>query len=91
VAFIKQKFGIDMPRPTFSSYKSQERARQERNAGSEGAAKGRPGRKPRAAASVVAHASNGVPNMALQIEALKTLCDSLGVDQVISIAQLFRK
>jgi hypothetical protein len=29
--------------------------------------------------------------MALQIEALKTLCDQMGVDQVKQIAELFRK
>jgi hypothetical protein len=41
--------------------------------------------------SASALTSNGSIGVAIQMEALKTLCDEMGVDQVKQIAELFRK
>jgi hypothetical protein len=80
VAYIKSKFGLDITNQQFSTVKFQEG---KKKAGGKAPAKrGRPAASP---------STNGVPNMALQIEAIKTLVDQLGVDQVVSIARLFAK
>lgn len=86
IAFIKAKFEIDMTPAHLSSYKSQQKAKAGKPAG-------RRGRAPRAETAVALPASgSNVPSgLAIQVEAIKSLVDVLGVDQVVSIARLFEK
>jgi hypothetical protein len=86
VAYVKEQFGITLNNGAFSTIKSQIK-----KAAGESKPRGKPGRPAGAKAAPAAKSSvNGVPNMALQIEAIKTLCTQLGVDQVKQIAELFR-
>lgn len=94
IAFIKAKFGIDITPAHFSSYKSQEKARLAKKAA--GGVPARRGRAPKGAPATVAvvapsPSSNGPAGLAIQVEAIKSLVDMLGVDQVVSIARLFGK
>ena len=89
IAYILKKFAIEMGKPMWSSYRSQEKARLAKKGGAEAA---KPGRKPGAPAAVTpAPLPNGSVGLAIQVEAIKTLVDQLGVDQVVSIARLFAK
>jgi hypothetical protein len=82
-AHIKEKYGLDVTPQQFSTYKSIANKKA-------GKAPGRRGRK--SGAAVAAKSStNGPAGLALQVEAIKSLVDQLGVEQVVSIAQLFRK
>jgi hypothetical protein len=90
VAYILKKFGIEVTKSQFSTYKSLDKKR-------DGATdKKKPGRKPTqpapaAVAPTPKPSSNGSSGLAIQVEAIKTLVDTLGVDQVVSIARLFAK
>src|SRR5947208_7612225 len=85
VAFILKKFGIEMGKPMWSSYRSQEKARAKKAGGGQPAAKR--GRKPRAAAAPAPVPSgNGPAGLSIQVEAIKSLVDTLGVEQGVSIA-----
>jgi hypothetical protein len=87
VKFVKEQFGITLNNGGFSTIKSQIN-----KAKGTSKPRGKPGRPAGAKAAPAAKPSaNGVPNMALQVEAIKTLVETLGVDQVVAIAQLFRK
>jgi hypothetical protein len=82
---IKEKYGLDVTPQQFSTYKSIANKKA-------GKAPGRRGRKPGAvAASAAKSTTNGPVGLSTQVEAIKTLVDTLGVEQVVSIAQLFRK
>ncbi|HEX4611053.1 MAG TPA: hypothetical protein VH092_22875 [Urbifossiella sp.] len=94
VAYILKKFGIEMGKPMWSSYRSQEKARLAKKAA--GGAPGRRGRTPRVDSAPVGApfpvpALNGSIGLAGSVGAIKELVDHLGVDQVVSIAKLFGK
>lgn len=84
-AFIKEKFGLDVSKPQFSSYKSQQKARAKK-AGGQATPKRRGVGNPK-----VTPTGNGPAGLAIQVEAIKTLVQDLGVEQVVSIARLFGK
>ncbi|HYH66062.1 MAG TPA: hypothetical protein VD866_15315 [Urbifossiella sp.] len=93
IAFIKARYGIEMGKPMWSSYRSQEKARQAKRAGGGST---RRGRAPRVASAVPDAASapapsNGSIGVAGSVQAIKSLCDQLGANQVVAIAQLFGK
>jgi len=73
VAFIKAKFGIDMPRMQFSAYKAQIRNREKKDSPAE--------KKPKMTASE--------DDVIGDIEAVKHLVERLGGDQVRRIIGLF--
>ena len=88
VAFIKQRFGIEMSKPHFSAVKSQLKKRD-----ADGAApKGRPGRKPEAAVEGYLAPPKVVPtgegDLLEALEAMKPLVASLGVEKVKRIVDL---
>jgi hypothetical protein len=85
-AYVKEKFGLDVTPQQFSTYKSIAKKKA-------GKAPGRRGRKPGAPASTAAvnSSTNGPAGLAIQVEAIKSLVDLLGVEQVVSIARLFGK
>jgi hypothetical protein len=91
VAFISKRFGVEVTRQQFSSYKSQEKARQQKKGGQE--ENGQQGKRAVEApvAEVVPAPRNGTPDVAESIQAIKSLVDTLGVDQVKQIAEIFRK
>jgi hypothetical protein len=87
VKYVKEQFDITLNNGAFSTIKSQLKKASGTNTSA-----GKRGRPAGAKAAATAKPStNGAPNMALQIETIKTLCSSLGVDQVKAIAELFRK
>ncbi|MCE9562116.1 MAG: hypothetical protein K8U57_08680 [Planctomycetes bacterium] len=87
VAYVKEQFGISLNNGSFSTIKSQLK-----KAGEESKPAGKPGRPAGVKAAPVAKpVATVIPNMALQVEAIKTLVETLGVDQVVSIARLFAK
>lgn len=88
IAYILKKFGIEMGKPMWSSYRSQEKTRQAKKGGTEAA---KPGRKASTPAAPPSPLTNGSVGLAIQVEAIKTLVDQLGVEQVVSIARLFAK
>lgn len=82
VAYILKKFGLEVTKPQFSTYKSLDKKRGGKKTT----------RAPRAAASTPAAVpSNGSIGVAGSVEAIKSLVDQLGADQVVSIARLFGK
>lgn len=85
VAYVKEHFDITLNNGAFSTIKSQLK-----KASGTTVSAGKRGRPTAKTPSAAAPSANGVPNMALQIEAIKTLCSTLGVDQVKDIAELFR-
>lgn len=89
VAFIKQRFGIEMSKPHFSAVKSQLKKRE---AGGEAAPKGRPGRKPKAAIEGYLAPPKVVPtgegDLLEALEAMKPLVASLGAEKVKRIVDL---
>ena len=84
VAFIKEKFGIDIDKPMFGSYKSQEKARKEKQAIS--APRG-PGRLAAPKAASVAPASvNGNPaDLARQIKTLIAQYGAVAVSDMVAV------
>lgn len=84
-AYIKEKFGLDVTKPQFSTYKSIGKKKAKGGAGKTRQAA--PARSQ--ALAVPARATNG--DVSLAVEAIKTLVDQLGVDQVQRIAEVFRK
>jgi hypothetical protein len=90
VAYVKEQFGITLTNGAFSTLKTQLK---KAAGGKTGAKRGRPkgGINPVGISHPVKSSTNGVPNVASSIAALKVLCDQLGVDEVVAIAQLFRK
>lgn len=92
IAYIKKQFDIDMTRPQFSTNKSLIKKKD----GESGPKK--PGRQPRAAAPAVAAqmlapkpSTNGAAGLAGSVEAIKSLVEQYGVEEVVSIARLFGK
>jgi hypothetical protein len=85
VAYVKEQFGITLNKGAFSTIKSQLN-----KAGGTAKASGRRGR-PAGATAAAKPSANGSLDIAMQMEALKVICDQLGVDQVVSIAKLFAK
>lgn len=85
VAFIKSKYGLDITKPQFSTYKSLSK---KKNGGSM-RAKSQPMASAPAAAPTPARSASG--DVAVGVETIKSLVDKLGVDQVVRIAQLFGK
>jgi len=94
VAYIKKIHGIEMTRQMFSSYKAQQKAR---DAKKEAAPKGKPGRKPKAAAAPAIEgylapppkpAPPGGSDLLDAMEAMKPLIASLGKEQVHRIIDL---
>lgn len=85
VAYIKGQFGLDLSTQMFSSYKSQEAKR-----AGQGRRRGRPARVIAGNGKSETN-GHGPAGLATQIQAIKTLVDKLGADQVIGIARLFEK
>ena len=91
VPYIKEKFGLDVTNQQFSSYKSQENARQQEKAVE---TPSREEARPASAtpiAPVAGATGRGPAGLAVSVEAIKTLVDQLGVDQVVAIAKLFAR
>jgi hypothetical protein len=89
LGFIKSKFGVDFPRPMWSSYKAQIRAQEQQKA----LKRGRPGRKPKAAvegdfAPPKPATSGGQSELLAALEAIKPLVESMGKEQVHRIVDL---
>jgi hypothetical protein len=81
IAFIKSRFGIEISKPHYSSYKSQLKAK--------AASQSRVNKVPRApAASTPAVAKDDVGIVA-DLAAMKRLVEKLGVEQVKQMAGLF--
>jgi hypothetical protein len=92
IAFIQKRFGIEMDKPTWSSYKSAEKTRKAKAAGGDPPRVGRPPVHPPSVESPASTPPHGsAPNVAQSIEAIKDLVDTLGVEQVVAIAKLFGK
>ncbi|HEX4610530.1 MAG TPA: hypothetical protein VH092_20240 [Urbifossiella sp.] len=95
IAFILKRYGIEMGKPMWSSYRSQEKARQAKKAG--GGTPARRSRAPKAeAAPAPAPAAsspsrNGSIGVAGSVETIKSLVEQYGVDEVVSLARLFGK
>lgn len=89
VAFIKQRYGIEMSKPHFSAVKSQLKKSE---AGGSPAPKGRPGRKPKASVGGYPAppkvAPTGEGDLLQALEAMKPLVASLGVEKVKRIVDL---
>jgi hypothetical protein len=90
--YIRKEFGIEIAPQHFSNVKSQLKKR-----GGGGAPKGKPGRKPKAAAGASVEgylapppkrASSGEPDLLAAMEAMKPLVASLGADKVKRIVDL---
>ena len=92
VAFIRERFGIEMGKTMWSSYKSQEKTRQAKASGGDRPRVGRPPVTPSASivppAPAPAAARNG--SVADSLKTVKELVDRLGADEVIKIAEIFR-
>lgn len=86
VAYIKAQFGIDITPQHFSSIKSQHKAKAGKPAGRRGRKPGTP-----ATAAAPTRAAIGIPNVAGPLTTIKHLVETLGVDQVKEIAEIFRK
>ncbi len=90
VAFIKQRFGIEMSKPHFSAVKSQLKKREASDGGA--APKARRGRKPKAAVEGYLAPPKVVPtgegDLLEALEAMKPLVASLGADKVKRIVDL---
>jgi hypothetical protein len=96
--FVLSKFGHDIPKQTISSYKAQEKARQEKKAAA--APKAEPakrGPKPKAAAPAAVEGyvappakpkAAGEPDVLLALEGVKELMATYGADKVRRIVDL---
>jgi hypothetical protein len=82
LGFIKAKYGVDFPRPMWSSYKAQLRAQEQKKA----LKGGKPGRKPKAAVegylAPPKAKSKDEGDLIDALEALKPLIAQFGVDKV---------
>src|SRR4051794_15155379 len=72
VSYVKEKHGLDITPQQFSTYKANDKKKA-------GAPPARRGRKP-AAVTAARASTNGTANMAAQMERIKALVDSLGVE-----------
>jgi hypothetical protein len=89
VAYLLDHFGIVMDRQTFSSNKSQEKAREAKKA--EAAPKGKPGRKPKAAVEgylAPPPKARGNGDVLETLEALKPLIASHGAQKLHRLVDL---
>jgi hypothetical protein len=89
VAYLLDKYGIVMDRQTFSSNKSQEKAREAKKA--EAAPKGKPGRKPKAAVEgylAPPPKTRSNDDLLGTLEALKPLLASHGADKMHRLVDL---
>jgi len=88
LGFIKSKYGVDFPRPMWSSYRAQLRA-QERKKALKGASRGR---GPKAAAEGPAtsrrSASMRDGDLLDALEAMKPLVESLGAEKIKRLVDL---
>ncbi|MDR3617977.1 MAG: hypothetical protein P4L85_01410 [Paludisphaera borealis] len=87
LAFIKAKYGIDFPRPMWSSYKAQLRAQEQKKA----LKRGKPGRKPKSVEGYLAPPKatpKGDADLIDALEAMKPLVASLGKEQVKRLVNL---
>lgn len=92
VAFLKKRFGIEIDKPTWSSYKSAEKTRQAKAAGGEKPKLGRPPLHQPSVESPMSTSPQGkAPNVVQSLESIKDLVETLGVEQVVAIAKLFGK
>ena len=92
IAFIRKRYGIEMGKQMWSSYKSQEKTRQAKAAGGEKPRLGRPPLRQLSSESPASTPPQGhAPNVVQSIESIKDLVDTLGVEQVVAIAKLFGK
>lgn len=85
VAFIKARYGIDLPKPMWSSYRAQQKARDKKAAGSTESPKR--GRKPRQVAETGQVApskiqAKGNLDVIGALEALKPLVKQMGAEDV---------
>jgi hypothetical protein len=74
--FLKSHYGIEMPRQMISSYKAQQKARDQKKAGGE-----EPARKPRSS-SPAPRSGNGEVDIIEALEALKPLVKELGPEKI---------
>jgi hypothetical protein len=97
VGYIKRIHGIDMPRQIFSSYKTQEKARQAKQGTQAVAPKDKPGRNPKEGqgqaiegylAPPAKPPATGETDLLVAMEAMKPLVASLGADKVKRIVDL---
>jgi len=89
LGFIKSKFGVDFPRPMWSSYKAQIRAQEQKKA----LKRSKPGRKSKGAESSgsalrAASKSDSDVDLLAAMEAMKPLVEALGAERVKRIADL---
>ncbi|QEL14813.1 hypothetical protein [Limnoglobus roseus] len=84
VAYVKEQFGITLGNAAFSTLKSQ--LKKASNPSPKKADRASESPKPALRAT-----DSGPPGVALQVEAIKSLVEMLGANQVISIARLFEK
>lgn len=85
VEYIKAKYGIDLPKPMWSSYRAQQKAKDNKDA-----PKGKPGRKPKEADSPqAARTVTASADMIDDLSAVKHLVQKLGAEQVHKIVGLF--
>jgi hypothetical protein len=88
LGFIKSKYGVDFPRPMWSSYKAQLRAQEQKKA----LKRGKPGRKPKAAVEgYIAPPKievKGDGDLIDALEAMKPLVASLGAEKVKRLVDL---
>jgi hypothetical protein len=85
VAFIKQRFGIDLPKPQFSSYKSQEKSK--KRAGQSGM--NARGVRFRAATATPAASAASDIGIVADLAAVKRLVEKLGAGPVRDMVGLF--
>lgn len=97
VAFIKAKFGIDLPKPMWSSYRAQQKARDQKAAGASPSPKR--GRKPKTADAAATTSDSAPPTRARvtprgdgdlleALKSLKGLVSEHGVDKVKEMVDL---
>ena len=90
VAYIKDKYGIEMTTQGFSTLKTQ--IRKASGGGStKKAARASLTSKKAAPVAAATKASAHAAGVAQGVETIKGLCQQMGVDQVVHIAQLFAK
>jgi hypothetical protein len=84
VEFLKSRFGIDMTRQVSSSYKAQQKAREQKKSGGE-----EPARKPRGTTAATHSKPTASADMFDDLTAIKHLVERLGAEQVRKIVGLF--
>lgn len=87
VAYIKEKFGLDITAQQFSTYKS---IAKKKAAGGSGTSSGRgPGGRRKAVRSTAGTGSNGTGSAADLARQVKSLVDAYGAGQVKSMVEVF--